>query len=102
MSVLCACMCMAMHIYMYILGLYVYCITVTYCPLLGGCYVYNSPINLLQPAQGDKVPLWLGFVSKECDPVVRVCICVVLKFLLYNSILKHLITSRRRHMKYTM
>ena len=40
-----------------------------YCLLLGGCYVYNSTINLLQPAQGDKVTI---------SPVVRVCICVVL------------------------
>ena len=36
-----------------------------YYPLLGGCYVYSSTINLLQPAQGDKVTI---------SPVVRVCI----------------------------
>ena len=36
-----------------------------YCLLLGGCYVYNSTINLLQPAQGDKVTI---------SPVARVCI----------------------------
>ena len=41
------------------------CDILHYYPLLGGCYVYGSTINLLQPAQGDKVTI---------SPVVRVCI----------------------------